>query len=35
MVAGPLIGFGYNEPAAADARSRIIAFFDRHLKPAA
>jgi carboxymethylenebutenolidase len=35
MLAGPLIGFGYNEPAAADARIRIIAFFDRHLKPAA
>jgi carboxymethylenebutenolidase len=32
IVAGPLIGYGYNEPAARDARSRIIAFFDRHLK---
>jgi carboxymethylenebutenolidase len=34
LIAGPLIGMGYNEPAAADARSRIVAFFDRHLKPA-
>jgi dienelactone hydrolase len=25
---------GYNAQAAADARRRIVAFFDRHLKPA-
>lgn len=27
------IGMGYHEPSAADARARIIAFFDRHLRP--
>ena len=32
VVAGPLIGYGYNESAARDARARIIAFFDRHLR---
>jgi carboxymethylenebutenolidase len=31
VVAGPLMGTGYAEPQAADARRRIIAFFDRHL----
>lgn len=31
-VAGRLVGVGYHEPSAADARRRIIAFFDRHLK---
>ena len=35
LVAGPLIGMGYNVQAAADARSRIVAFFDRHLRPTA
>jgi dienelactone hydrolase len=25
-------GVGYNEEAARDARSRIVAFFDAHLK---
>ncbi len=34
LVSKPLIGFGYNAQAAADARSRIVAFFDRHLKSA-
>lgn len=33
VVAGPLMGMGYNEQAAADARARIVSFFDRHLKP--
>jgi carboxymethylenebutenolidase len=28
----PVMGLGYHEPSAADARARIIAFFDRHLK---
>lgn len=32
IVAGPLIGYGYDEPAARDARTRIIAFFARHLR---
>jgi carboxymethylenebutenolidase len=31
-VAGRLMGEGYHEPSAADARLRIIAFFDRYLK---
>jgi carboxymethylenebutenolidase len=31
-VLGRLVGQGYDERAAADARVRIIAFFDRHLK---
>ncbi len=31
-VAGPLMGAGYAERQASDARRRIIAFFDRHLK---
>ena len=33
LVSGPLIGMGFNERATADARNRIVAFFDRHLKP--
>jgi len=28
----PVMGLGYHEPSAADARARIIAFFDRHLR---
>lgn len=32
IVAGPLIGMGYKPDAAADARGRILAFFDHHLK---
>lgn len=28
-----LIGGGYHEPTAQEARRRIVAFFDRHLKP--
>lgn len=35
IVSGPLIGMGYNESAAADARLRIVSFFERHLKPPA
>lgn len=31
-VFGRLIGGGYHEPAAQDARGRIVAFFDTHLK---
>jgi carboxymethylenebutenolidase len=31
-VMGPLLGSGYHEAAAADARRRIIAFFDRYLE---
>jgi hypothetical protein len=31
-VTGPLMGVGYHEPSAADARRRIIEFFDRHLQ---
>lgn len=31
-VVGRLVGVGYHEPAAVDARARIIDFFDRHLK---
>ena len=31
-VVGHLIGGGYDEPAAQDARRRIVAFFDQHLK---
>lgn len=30
---GTLMGGGYDETAAQDARTRIIAFFDKHLKP--
>ncbi len=33
-VLGRLAGIGYDEAAAADARRRIIEFFDRHLKAA-
>jgi carboxymethylenebutenolidase len=32
-IAGPIMGVGYSERQATDARRRIIAFFDRHLKP--
>jgi carboxymethylenebutenolidase len=31
-VMGRLMGVGYHEPSAADARRRIIGFFDRYLK---
>jgi len=34
LVAGPLMGTGSADPQAADARRRIIAFFDRHLAAA-
>ncbi|MDB5064388.1 MAG: dienelactone hydrolase [Chloroflexi bacterium] len=33
-VAGTLMGGGYHEPSAEDARRRIVAFFDRHLRSA-
>jgi carboxymethylenebutenolidase len=32
-VMGRLVGIGYDEPSALDARRRIVAFFDQHLKP--
>jgi len=32
LIAGPIIGYGYNAEAATDARHRITTFFDRHLK---
>jgi carboxymethylenebutenolidase len=32
-VLGVLMGAGYSEPEAADARSRIISFFSQHLSP--
>jgi len=28
-----VVGIGYHEPSAQDARRRIAAFFDAHLKP--
>lgn len=31
-VMGPLLGPGYHEPSAQDARRRILAFFDRQIK---
>jgi carboxymethylenebutenolidase len=31
-VIGRLVGVGYHEPSAVDARRRIIEFFDQHLK---
>ncbi|HVB43906.1 MAG TPA: dienelactone hydrolase family protein [Streptosporangiaceae bacterium] len=31
-VASPLMGMGYHQPSAADARGRILSFFDQHLK---
>ena len=31
-VVGKLAGIGYHEPSAANARARIVKFFDRHLK---
>lgn len=31
-VMGPLLGPGYHAPSAQDARRRILAFFERHLK---
>lgn len=33
-VLGRLLGQGYNEDAAHDARTRIVSFFDRFLKDA-
>lgn len=34
-VLGGLMGAGYHEPSAQDARNRILSFFDRHLKQGA
>ena len=33
-VLGRLLGAGFHAPSARDARLRIVAFFDRYLKPA-
>ncbi len=35
MLSGPLIGMGFDEQATSDARARIVAFFDTHLRPPA
>ncbi len=35
LLSGPLTGIGYDEQATGDARARIAAFFDRHLRPPA
>jgi hypothetical protein len=35
LLSGPLIGMGFDEQATSDARSRIVAFFDEHLRPPA
>ena len=34
-ITGPVMGLGYHEASAVDARRRIISFFDRHLKTTA
>jgi carboxymethylenebutenolidase len=31
-ITGPVLGMSYHEPSAADARRRIVEFFDQHLK---
>ena len=33
LLSGPLIGMGFDEQATGDARARIAAFFDKHLRP--
>jgi carboxymethylenebutenolidase len=35
LLSGPLIGMGFDERATDDARARIVAFFDGHLRPPA
>jgi carboxymethylenebutenolidase len=35
LLSGPLTGMGYDEQATADAKARIAAFFDAHLRPPA
>jgi carboxymethylenebutenolidase len=35
LLTGPLTGIGYDQQATADARARITAFFDAHLRPPA
>lgn len=35
LLSGPLIGMGFDEQATSDARARIVAFFDEHLRPPA
>jgi carboxymethylenebutenolidase len=35
LLSGPLTGMGFDEQATGDARARIAAFFDGHLRPPA
>jgi carboxymethylenebutenolidase len=35
LLSGPLTGMGYDQQATGDARARIAAFFDAHLRPPA
>jgi hypothetical protein len=35
LLTGPLTGMGFDEQATDDARARIVAFFDGHLRPPA
>jgi hypothetical protein len=35
LLSGPLMGMGFDERASEDARARITAFFDKHLRPPA
>jgi carboxymethylenebutenolidase len=35
LLSGPLMGMGFDERASEDARTRIAAFFDKHLRPPA
>jgi len=35
LLSGPLMGMGFDERATGDARTRIVAFFDEHLRPPA
>jgi hypothetical protein len=35
LLCGPLIGIGFDQQATGNARARIVAFFDRHLRPPA
>ena len=35
LLSGPLTGIGFDQQATSDARARIVAFFDEHLRPPA
>jgi dienelactone hydrolase len=35
LLSGPLMALGFDEQATDDARNRITAFFDSHLRPTA